>query len=164
MSEDGVNRGGMSGGIGEGGMSESESPASLFRHVGAILAGLVVIILLSLVTDGVLNASGVFPKGGHAMSNRLLLVATFYRTIYSVMGCYLAAKLAPTRPMWHALALGFIGLVLSMAGAVATWNGGAAYAAKWYPLTLVAISLPTAWLGGKLAEMQLRNQSPGDGL
>lgn len=145
----------------EDGMSGGESPASLFRHGGAILAGLVVIILLSVVTDGVLNASGVFPKGGQAMSNRLLLVATIYRTLYSVMGCYLAAKLAPSRPMWHALALGLIGLVLSMAGAVATWNGGAAYAAKWYPLTLVAISLPTAWLGGKLAERQLRGQSEG---
>jgi hypothetical protein len=46
----------------------------------------------------------------------------------------------------HALVLGSIGLVLSIAGAVAMWDAGPA----WYPLALAASALPCAWLGGRL--------------
>ncbi len=146
-------------------MTDTESPRHIFRNLGAVLAGLVTVTALSIATDGVLNAAGIFPRIGQPTSNSLLIVATVYRTIYSVFGCYVAARLAPSRPMLHAMALGVIGFVLSVAGAAATWNGGAAYAAKWYPLTLVAVALPAAWVGGRLREVQLRNQSspiPGD--
>jgi hypothetical protein len=119
------------------------------------MVGLLVVVLLSIATDGLLNKVGVFPTQGQPMSNQLLLLATVYRTVYSILGCYVTARLAPSRPMLHALVLGGIGFILSAAGAIATWNGGAEYAAKWYPLTLIAISLPTAWLGGKIREAQL---------
>jgi len=64
------------------------------------------------------------------------------------LGCYLAARLAPDRPMGHALALGVVGLVLSALGAAASWNAG--LGPRWYPILLVASSLPCAWAGGKL--------------
>jgi hypothetical protein len=57
--------------------------------------------------------------------------------------------------MSHALALGVIGLVLSILGAVATWNKGPAYGHAWYPLALVALAVPNAWAGGKLYEKQM---------
>jgi len=49
-----------------------------------------------------------------------------------------------------------IGLALSTLGAAATWNKGPAFGPHWYPLALVVLALPTAWLGGKLRVMQLR--------
>jgi len=71
-------------------------------------------------------------------------------TLYGVAGGYIAARLAPDRSMQHALALGVVGLAVSIVGAVATWNGGPAFGPKWYPLALIAIAIPSAWAGGGL--------------
>jgi peptidoglycan/LPS O-acetylase OafA/YrhL len=115
-----------------------------------MLAGFLVIVVISIATDVAMHATGVFPPPGRPMSNTLWLLATAYRIIYGVAGSYVAARLAPDRPMWHALALGVVGLALSILGAVVTWNGGPGFGPHWYPLALVAIAIPCAWLGGKL--------------
>jgi hypothetical protein len=125
------------------------------RRIGAVLARLVAVIVLSLGTDLALHAAGIFPKIGEPMADALFLAATAYRCVYSVLGCYIAARLAPDRPMLHAMFLGCVGLVLSAIGAVATWNAGPAFGPHWYPLALIVTALPTAWLGGKLRVMQL---------
>jgi len=52
--------------------------------------------------------------------------------------------------MLHALVLGLAGFVVSTAGAIATWNAGPAFEPKWYPLALVVLAIPTAWVGGRL--------------
>ncbi len=61
----------------------------------------------------------------------------------------------PYRPMWHAMVLGIVGLVVSIAGAVATWNTQPPIGTHWYPLLIAAISIPCAWLGGWIRERQL---------
>jgi len=131
-------------------MIETNRPGRILRSVGAVLAGLIVIVITSIGTDLVMHSTGVFPPAGEPMSNTLWLLATAYRFIYSVAGCYITARLAPDRPMPHALALGAVGLVLSIAGAVATWNRGPGFGPHWYPLALVAIAIPCAWLAGKI--------------
>ena len=88
------------------------------------------------------------------MGDALLLLATGYRIVYEVAGSYIAAWLAPDRPMTHALALGVVGLAVSIAGAVATWNAGPAFEPHWYPLALIATAMPCAWAGGRLAGVQ----------
>jgi len=45
---------------------------------------------------------------------------------------------------------------VSIAGTVATWNKGPAFGPHWYPVALIVLAMPTAWLGGKLYVMQLR--------
>ena len=40
------------------------------------------------------------------MSDALFLLATVYRSLYAVAGSYVTARLAPHRPMKHALAGG----------------------------------------------------------
>jgi len=50
------------------------------------------------------------------------VLATAYRTIFSVAGSYITARLAPNRPMLHALVLGGLGLLVSIVGTVVTWN------------------------------------------
>jgi hypothetical protein len=55
--------------------------------------------------------------------------------------------------MTHALIGGAIGTVLALAGAIATWN--MPLGPHWYPIALVVLALPTAWVGGKLRLMQL---------
>ncbi len=84
------------------------------------------------------------------MDDALFLVATAYRTIYGVLAGYIAARLAPDRPMQHALALGVIGVLASLGGTIATWNRGPEFGPKWYPITLIVLAIPCAWLGGAL--------------
>jgi hypothetical protein len=127
---------------------------SMVRSVGAVLAGLVAIFVLSIATDIVLHAAGVFPPLGQPFSDRLCLLATSYRVVYAVIGSYLTARLAPNRPVRHALVLGLIGVVLSTLGAVVTWNRGPAFGPHWYPVTLILISLPCAWLGGRMVRQR----------
>ena len=128
------------------------------RSILAIVAGAVTGIVLSLGTDMLLRAAGIFSPIGQPMSNSLFLLATVYRTIYGVLGSYVAARLAPNRPMAHALVLGAIGLAVSILGVVVTWDKGPEFGPKWYPLALVVLCMPQSWLGGKLRELQLRTQ------
>jgi peptidoglycan/LPS O-acetylase OafA/YrhL len=115
-------------------------------------------IALTLSTDELLHIAGIFPPWGQSMVgfDTALLLATAYRTVYDVAGSYIIARLAPDRPMQHALAGGVVGLVVSIVGAAATWNSGPAFGPHWYPVALIITALPCAWVGGKLRLMQLR--------
>jgi len=136
-------------------MNETPPPRRIPKSIGALFAGFVVVVVLSLGTDLALHATGVMPPWGERMSDALFLLATAYRTLYTIAGSYVTARLAPHRPMKHALAGGVIGLALSIVGAVATWDRGRDFGPHWYPLALVATAMPCAWAGGRLREMQL---------
>jgi hypothetical protein len=122
------------------------------RSIGAVLSGLLAIVVLDNGIDLVMHETGVYPPFGQVMAGWLFLVALAYRTIDGILGCYIAARLAPHHPRGHALALGVIGVVLSSLGVVATWSGGPELGPIWYPLALVAVTLPCAWIGGRLAQ------------
>jgi hypothetical protein len=136
-------------------MIEGNPPRRIGRSVFALLMGFLLVLVLTLVTDLALHAAGVFPPPGQASPSGPLLLATVYRTLYGILGSYTTARLAPYRPMEHALLGGVIGLVLSAAGAIATWNRPDVAGVHWYPLALVFLALPTAWLGGKIRTLQL---------
>lgn len=131
-------------------MTAPEPQRSIGRSIGALVAGLVTGIVLTLGTDAILHVTGIFPPSGQAMSSGLFMLATAYRVIYSVLASYVAARLAPDRPMWHATVLGVLSLVVSLIGALLTWNKGPEFGPHWYPLALVVLALPAAWLGGRL--------------
>ena len=124
----------------------------ILRSIGAVLAGFFATFILSIATDLVLHAVGVFPPWGQSMSDALFVLAMFYRTIYTIGGGYVTARLAPNKPMSHALILGVIGLLAAIAGTVATWNKGPEFGPKWYSLALVVLAIPCVWFGGKLAQ------------
>lgn len=117
-----------------------------------MLAGLVAVIALSTATDALLHGTGVFPPERTPMSAALWLLATAYRTAYGVAGGWVAARLAPDRPIAHAVVLGLIGVALSTAGTVATWSEGPEFGPKWYPIALIVLALPSSWLGGRLVQ------------
>jgi len=124
----------------------------ILRGIGAVLAGFFATFILSVGTDLLLHAVGVYPPWGQPMSNALFVLATAYRAIYTVAGGYITARLASNKPMGHVLTLGVIGLLAAVAGTVATWNKGPEFGPKWYPLALVVLAIPCVWLGGKLAQ------------
>jgi|SRR6267143_2697476 len=142
-------------------MTETPRPRRMARSIGAVVAGVVAIFVLSTATDVVLHATGVFPPWGQPMSDGLFALATAYRAVYGVACSYLVARLAPDRPLRHALAFGVVGVVIGTVGSATTWGRGPEFGPKWYPLALIAVSLPCAWAGGKLRELQLRNADPG---
>jgi len=129
----------------------SNGSPSVLRSVGAVAAGLLAIIVLSIGTDAILRLVGVFPSDGTAMGQTCYALATGHRLVWSIAGCALAARLAPTRPMLHAMVLGLIGVVLSAAGVAVAWGKGPEFGPRWYPIALVLIALPCAWVGGMLA-------------
>ena len=139
-------------------MNEASPPRRIGRSIAAVLAGIGAGIAITVGTDEVLHIVGVFPPWGASMVgfDGPLLLATFYRIVYGVMASYIIARLAPDRPMMHALVGGFLGLVVSIAGAAATWNKGPAFGPHWYPLALIVLAMPQAWVGGRLYEKQLR--------
>ncbi len=134
--------------------SETRRSRGILRSVGAVFAGVLTVFILSLGTDVVLHATGIYPPWFQPMSNALFLVATAYRIVYGILGGYITARLALDRPMLHAVALGVVGLILSIAGAVGTWNAGPEFGPRWYPLALVVTALPCAWAGGKIRVKQ----------
>jgi hypothetical protein len=124
------------------------------RSMLAVVAGLFTGALLSIAVDVVLHWLRVFPPWGEPVSDGPLALATIYRATFSIFGCYVTARMAPANPMKHALILGAIGVVFSAVGAITTWNRGPAFAPHWYPVALVVIALPCAWLGGKVFELR----------
>ena len=84
-----------------------------------MLAGFFATFILSIGTDLLLHAAGVFPPWGQPMSKALFVLATAYRTIYTVAGGYITARLAPNKSMGHVWTLGVIGLLAAIAGTVA---------------------------------------------
>ncbi len=125
----------------------------LGKSVWAVLAGFLAVVLLSLGTDLVLHLLQIFPPLGQRMSERLFVWATIYRTAYGILGSYLTARLAPARPMLHALVGALIGMALGTIGAAVTWNKD--LGPHWYPLALIATGIPCAWIGAKLRETQI---------
>jgi len=119
------------------------------RSTGAVVAGFLAIVVLSLGTDQVLHALKVYPPWGQPMVGGLFALATAYRIVYTVAGGYLTARLAPHAPVRHAVILGLVGLVPGVAGVVV----GIAkpdLGPLWYPIVLAVTGLPCTWVGGVL--------------
>lgn len=82
------------------------------------------------------------------MSDELFALATAYRVLFGILSGYVTAKIAPDQPVKHSLALGVLGLIVSITGAIVMWDAGPA----WYSLAIIAIALPCSWAGGILYE------------
>lgn len=124
------------------------------KSIWAVVAGVLTIIIGSTLVDLVLHAVRVFPPMDQPINDALALLASSYRLVISIAGAYLTARLAPDRPMRHAVILGYVGVALGLVGVVATWNLG--LGPRWYPISLVVVAVPQCWVGGKLCELRLR--------
>ena len=119
---------------------------------GAVAAGFVVTAVASTATDAVMHATGIFPSTPRLMSDQLFGLATAYRAAFTVAGGYVAASLAPDRPMRHAWILAWIGVVAGLAGIVVYYTMGAAeLGPSWYAISIPLEAIPCVWLGGRLA-------------
>ena len=129
----------------------SENPRRFGRSTGAVIAGFLTVLLTHTGSDAILHAAGVFPKDAMLSSEQFGL-ALAYRTLFTVLGGYVTARLAPHKPLKHALLLGAVGAVPCMAGLIATIVVTPKLGPVWYPLALLLATVPACWLGGRIFE------------
>lgn len=122
------------------------STGNAFKSTGAVVAGIIVIFLLSHTTDYILEHTGLMKLPFSDNPVWVMIIVTIYRNIYIVAGSYITATLAPQKPMRHSIILACIGFVLGTLGAIAMWD----IPPRWYPVVLIVLGWPSAWLGGWL--------------
>ncbi len=114
------------------------------RTAGALIAGFVAVAALSTAADTLLHALNYYPNDGTAGSDPELAFAVAYRTLFAVIGGFVAAWLAPSHPLRLATILGAIGTLPAILGVVAMWSVGH----QWYGISLAVLALPSTALGG----------------
>lgn len=129
----------------------------MLRSIVAVVVGFLTIAVLSFVTGEIVMAllPDAFDAAGRTESVPVLVLTLAYVAVYAIFGCYLAARLAPNRPMRHAMILGMLGLIFNIGGTIAVWDTAPA----WYFIVSLALVLPHAWLGGMLRERELARKS-----
>jgi MFS family permease len=121
------------------------------QSIWAVVAGILVIIGVTTLVDIALHTTEVYPEG-QPLDDRLSLLATSYRILIGIGGGWLSARLAPRRPLKHALVLGLVGTALGCVGIVATW--GQNLGPRWYPIAVAVLAIPQCWVGGKIHELR----------
>lgn len=123
----------------------------ILKSIGSVLAGFITVAVLSIATDAVFEGLGIFPPqmNPHAYVPWMLAVALFYRSIATIIGGYVTARLAPSSPIKHIYGLMVLGGLGGLAGVFAGWQ----YGNQWYPILLAITGPMFVWVGGK---MQMR--------
>lgn len=117
------------------------------KSIWAVFAGFLAVVILSTGTDFILESVGIFPSPtGGLFITWMLVVALIYRCIYTLVGGFVTAALAPQNKMKHVVILGIIGTVAGIAGIFVGWN----LSQHWYPIAIAVSGFPLTWLGGKL--------------
>jgi hypothetical protein len=124
------------------------APGNIFKSIGAVVAGIMVIFFLSHVTDYILEHTGLMKLPFADNPLWVMLFVVIYRNAYIVAGSYITATLAPQKPMRHSIILACIGFVLGVLGAIAMWD----VPPRWYPVVLIVLGWPSVWLGGWLKQ------------
>lgn len=119
-----------------------------FKSIGAVVAGFATVAILSIATDFVLESLGIFPSATNLglYVTWMLVAALLYRSLYTIVGGYVTARLAPQNHVRHVYALMILGGLGGIAGIFAGWN----LSPHWYPILLAVTGPLFVWLGGKL--------------
>jgi hypothetical protein len=116
------------------------------RTAGALIAGFLTVAMLSTAADAVLHAMNYYPNDGTAGTDPELAFALAYRTLFTVLGGFVCAWLAPSRPLRLATILGIIGTLPAILGVVAMWGLGH----HWYAISIAILAIPSTAIGGWL--------------
>jgi hypothetical protein len=138
-------------GDGHGASPGAQPVVRVLRSLAAVVAGYLIFAL---------SAAALFQVAGrdpHA-PQPLWFVATAvaYGMLFAGLGGFVAARLAPIRPLLHSGGVAFV-LALGAAGSLAASPGADATWSQWTALALMA---PSAWLGGRLAARVRGGGSP----
>lgn len=130
------------------------------RSILAIAVGFVLTGALNMGTNMVLSRVApeiVPPAGTPNTSTAALLVISAYVALYGILGCYVTARLAPSRPLLHALILGGLALAMSIPVTLSVWSDAPA----WFNLYNLLAVMPYAYVGGLIRERELARVGHG---
>ena len=121
---------------------------TVLRSIGSVIAGFLVVALLSIATDALLESLRIFPMqtNPRAFMTWMLAIALFYRSIYTMVGGYVTARFAPLGASRHIIVLMVLGGIAGVLGAINGWGLGN----HWYPIALAVTGPMFIWIGGKL--------------
>jgi hypothetical protein len=123
----------------------------MLRLVLSIIVGFVVTAVLSTAVDHVLHITGVYPPYGEPMfDTELLLLASSYRFVFQVLGCYAMAFIAKDKATTVAWIVGLLGAALWLLGTFLNRDMGP----LWYGMAGAVLSLPSTLLGVKLYSLR----------
>jgi hypothetical protein len=119
----------------------------IIKSIGAVVGGFLTVAIMSVLTDWILESYGVFPKPTveGLFDNKLLVFAFLYRSLYTILGGWVTAKLAPFKPRKHVIALMVLGGISGVLGAIAGWG----MSNHWYPIALAVTGPVFVWVGGQ---------------
>ncbi len=124
---------------------------NILKSIGVILLAFVVNALLSVLTDYLLERIGVLPNPEKGLfATWAILLCLFYRAFYGLLAGFIISKLAPNKPILHALILGVIGTAITLLAV-----SSPEFAEKselWFGYTLAAITFPCLWLGVRIQQ------------
>lgn len=127
---------------------------SVLQSIGAVLAGYVVSALLTGITIAVLGA--LFPASYQPENLGWVIFNVIYGCAFAVIGGYVVARLAPSRPMVHAFTLGVLMAVFALLTgyAVSAQPPSPEYVNQpgWYYPVLAITVLPCILLGAWLQQ------------
>ena len=130
----------------------------IVRSIVAVVVGFLVIGALAFGTGRLVQATwpARADAAGTPTTTLMMLVQLLYVGVYATFGCWLAGRLAPSRPMRHALVVGVLGLALNVPSALVLRDTAPA----WYLAAGVLTTMLWAWLGGRIAERQGSSRRP----
>jgi hypothetical protein len=129
----------------------------MMKSIVAIAVGFVLTAVLNVGTNAVLAkvAPGLIPTGAPVTDPPALVLVCAYVAAFGILGCYVTARLAPSRPLFHALVLGGIALAMSIPVTIMAWNDTPA----WFNVYNLLAVMPYAYVGGRIRERQLERQA-----
>lgn len=122
---------------------------SVARSVGAVLAGFVTTAILSVATDAVCHATGLFPPVEVRMADAMFVIPAVYRALFTVAGGWVTARLAPANPMRHGWVLAGLGLLGGLGG-LGVALSHPELGPLWYAASIPLSAIPCIWLGARL--------------
>jgi hypothetical protein len=116
----------------------------MIRSILVVLAGWVAVGILVVCTDGVLHS--IYPNeyvDGKIPPDWLSAVSLVTSTLWSVVGGWVTARLAASKPWHHWLGLVVWGELMGIASAVMTWGK----IQSWYQIGLIIAWAPAVGIG-----------------
>jgi uncharacterized protein YacL len=119
----------------------------IVKSIVAVLAGAVGLFILAAGFDWALEKTGYLNVNSFdANTCWIIAVVIVARCVFSLVAAYVTARLAPDRPMLHAMILGSIGVLIGISSMVYLWNKSP----HWFLMVLTLIPLPFCWAGGDM--------------
>lgn len=119
----------------------------MVRSIFAVLLGWAAVGVLVVATDTAMMK--MYPDQyvhGQLPPDYLVWVSLLTSTLWSVLGGYVTARLAPRKVWHHILGLAIWGELMGVASAIATWG----QVQTWYQIGLLVLWAPAVALGGWL--------------